>query len=213
MAAHIRPMRFIYPLAWRIFGFLGPLISGTWCLTKIMTDFLGRSDAVRGLADEHGVFSAMLKWLLATPAWVPGLIAITLAGAWIWFGVQLSKRRDHRGEELSRPLVASLPPGKRYIPPHWDAPLIRVVGEHYKNETVELDGNQFMDCTFEDVSLRYQGERPFLVVRCTFASKHSQVNVQIFSDNPIVGQTIELFNVAGVLSNPGTLKVFPGGRR
>jgi hypothetical protein len=48
----------------------------------------------------------------------------------------------------------------------WDKPLTSVFRQNFKNETVELDGKNFVECTFENVTFLYQGTRPLQMMNC-----------------------------------------------
>lgn len=50
--------------------------------------------------------------------------------------------------------------------PQEDGDLTPIYGGHFKNETVDLDGHQFIKCTFVDVTFKYNGGT-FGLVECT----------------------------------------------
>src|SRR5271166_1841016 len=60
-------------------------------------------------------------------------------------------------------------------------------GKTFKDETVQLDGNAFIDCTFDNVILRFEGEAPFRFTNDHFTGKFS-----LASNNPVVKTTMEL---------------------
>jgi len=95
----------------------------------------------------------------------------------------------------------------------WDRPLQKMFRRKYKDEVVELDGNHFIECTFENVTMRYQGRRPYMATKTQFIGTLPEISVKITSDNPLVGQIIQLFNDTGMLKNKGDLKIFPTGSR
>ena len=68
-----------------------------------------------------------------------------------------------------------------------DYPLKEYRGKTYKDETVQIDGNNFIDCTFDNVTFRFDGEAPF-----RFANDHFQGKFALTSNNPVVKATIEL---------------------
>src|SRR5262249_20857471 len=60
-----------------------------------------------------------------------------------------------------------------------DYPLKEVRGKTFKEETVPIDGNNFIDCTFDNVALRFDGEAPFRFTNDHFTGKFS-----LTSNNP-----------------------------
>ena len=80
-----------------------------------------------------------------------------------------------------------------------DFPLNKIEGITYKNETVRIDGNQYVDCTFDNVVLQFDGEAPFGFTRGHFAPGSK---VSIASPNPAIKAAIELVGVISTLQNP-----------
>ena len=68
-----------------------------------------------------------------------------------------------------------------------DFPFKEICGKTFKDETVQLDGNAFIDCTFDNVILRFEGDAPFRFTNDHFTGKFS-----LASDNPVVKTTMEL---------------------
>jgi len=68
-----------------------------------------------------------------------------------------------------------------------DYPLKEYRGKTYKDETVQIDGNSFIDCTFDNVTFRFDGEAPF-----RFTNDHFQGKFSLTSNNPVVKATMEL---------------------
>jgi hypothetical protein len=56
-----------------------------------------------------------------------------------------------------------------------------VAGKHFHNENVLLDGIEYDNCTFENVTLIYNGTAPIRNTRATFIN-----NPRIHTDNPAV---------------------------
>jgi hypothetical protein len=77
-----------------------------------------------------------------------------------------------------------------------DYPLKEIRGKTFKDETVELDGNSFIDCTFDNVSFRFDGDAPFRFTNDHFTGKFS-----LTSNNPIVKTTMELIGTFMKLEN------------
>jgi hypothetical protein len=68
-----------------------------------------------------------------------------------------------------------------------DYPFKEYRGKTYKDETVQIDGNNFVDCTFENVVLRFDGQAPF-----RFTNDHFNGKFSLTSDNPVVKATMAL---------------------
>src|SRR6516164_11674095 len=64
-----------------------------------------------------------------------------------------------------------------------DFPLIKIEAKTYKNETVRIDGNQFIDCTFDNVVLQFDGEAPYGFTNAHFVPGSK---VAIGSTNPAI---------------------------
>jgi len=70
-----------------------------------------------------------------------------------------------------------------------DFPLTKIQTKTFKNETVQLDGNEFIDCTFDNVVLKFDGKALFRLTNGHFVQP---LKFTIASDNPIIKATIEL---------------------
>ena len=70
-----------------------------------------------------------------------------------------------------------------------DYPLTEIRGKAFKEETVQLDGNNFVDCTFNNVVLKFDGQAPF-----SFTNDHFTGKFSLTSSNPVVKTTIELMD-------------------
>jgi hypothetical protein len=78
-----------------------------------------------------------------------------------------------------------------------DYPLKEYRGKRYKDETVQIDGNHFIDCTFENVIFRFDGEAPF-----RFTNDHFQGAFRLTSNNTVVKSTMILVGTFIKLENP-----------
>jgi hypothetical protein len=76
----------------------------------------------------------------------------------------------------------------------WGLQLKNVFRVEYKNETVLLDGCDFIECTFDNVTFKYNGTKPYRLTRAKGNSK------KLSTDNKVVGQTILLLKDLGVLT-------------
>ena len=80
-----------------------------------------------------------------------------------------------------------------------DYPLKEIRAKTFKNETVQLDGNAFIDCTFDNVTFKFDGEAPF-----GFTNDHFSPNSKyaITSNNPVVKATIGLMSAFIKMETP-----------
>jgi hypothetical protein len=68
-----------------------------------------------------------------------------------------------------------------------DYPFKEFRGKTYKDETVQIDGNDFIDCTFDNVILRFDGQAPF-----RFTNDHFTGKFELATNNAVVKATMEL---------------------
>jgi hypothetical protein len=86
----------------------------------------------------------------------------------------------------------------------WDhAELKRVFGQNFANETVPLDGCEYIYCTFENVTFDYEGTAPSRLENNKLISppNSAEGHLSVVSKNRIVNQTLLLM---------GTLFQIPG---
>lgn len=74
------------------------------------------------------------------------------------------------------------------------APTIRVEGQTFRTEVVELDGKEFNDCKFIAVTLSFKGLRPFTMTHCEFYPPLS------FRGSPAIEGWLHIFNMAGIIN-------------
>jgi hypothetical protein len=70
-----------------------------------------------------------------------------------------------------------------------DFPLKQIRQTTFKDQTVTLDGNEYVDCTFDNVTFKFNGEAPFRLTNYHF-EKNSKLGIA--SDNPAVKSTMQL---------------------
>jgi hypothetical protein len=68
-------------------------------------------------------------------------------------------------------------------------PFKQIQGKTFKNETVQLDGNAFIDCTFDNVILKFDGQAPFSFTNDHFVDRSK---IAIVSNNPAIKETLGL---------------------
>ena len=81
-------------------------------------------------------------------------------------------------------------PSTHFPTPDWHAPLEPVVNKEFRNETVELDGKNFDNCRFINVTFRYNGTMPIQFSNCTLPGGGREYILQ--TDNPLVMVTHDL---------------------
>ena len=77
-----------------------------------------------------------------------------------------------------------------------DYPLKEIRTKTFKDETVQLDGNAFIDCTFDNVAFGFDGDAPFRITDSHFQGKFTLV-----SNNPVVKATLGLVGAFMKLEN------------
>jgi hypothetical protein len=123
--------------------------------------------------------------LMSVLHYMPLAILIALGGMWLWRFLWFNRRALKPKRELANPSV-------HFPTPNWHEPLKPIVTKHFQNETVELDGKSFIDCTFEKVTFVYQGTMPAQFTNC---SRPNHEGGYIFrSSNPVVQVTCGIIN-------------------
>jgi hypothetical protein len=74
----------------------------------------------------------------------------------------LLRQRDDYKDKLESASPEQVKALKPHVPADWDMPLTKTFRQTFRNQTVDLDGRHFIECSFENVTLRYQGTRPFM---------------------------------------------------
>jgi hypothetical protein len=70
-----------------------------------------------------------------------------------------------------------------------DFPFKQIRQTTFKDQTVTLDGNEYVDCTFINVMFKFDGQAPFKLTNDHFENRSK---FGITSDNPAVNSTIRL---------------------
>jgi hypothetical protein len=81
-----------------------------------------------------------------------------------------------------------------------NAKLEQVFARTYHNQAVQLDGKEFVDCTFDNVTFFYHGDAPFLLTEAHFPPGS---NIRFGSTNPAIKLAVGLIlriarNIHGV---------------
>jgi len=79
-----------------------------------------------------------------------------------------------------------------------DFPLTKIEAKTYKDETVRIDGNEFIDCTFDNVVLQFDGEAPYGFTNAHFVPGSK---VAIGSTNPAIRAAFGLASEISKLQN------------
>jgi hypothetical protein len=149
-------------------------------------------------------------WSLAPEGWPkvpPGLlfaglgIGLLLVG--LAMGLMIGDLRKGRGANLADAAVRR----EDFPTTNWDKQLKNVFRVHFKNETVLLDGCDFIECTFDNVTFKYDGTKPY---RLTNAKGNSR---KLTTDNKVVGQTVLLLRDLKVVTDMGNFEIYPRNSR
>lgn len=69
-----------------------------------------------------------------------------------------------------------------------------IAGQTFKNEKVKLDGKEFLNCNFEDVTIVYDGRYPVRMVGNRF-----QGSLDFTSDNPSIDVAVGILSALGFM--------------
>lgn len=69
-----------------------------------------------------------------------------------------------------------------------------IIGQTFKNKTINLDGKEFIECVFENCTFRWNGER------------HSVQNCRIIGSKGVESQNPTIYNTIGFLKALGLLE-------
>jgi len=116
--------------------------------------------------------------ILVTPWWVDALL---LVGAMLWITM------------LARIIWFS---GGTYDSV---ARKKQISGVIYKNQDIHIDGYEFVECTFENVTLWFEGKAPYSFINIKTAGV-----IQFSSKNPIIADTIAMIAGLHQILGPGT---------
>lgn len=123
-----------------------------------------------------------------TPPW--WIIALCIIGVLLlltgWTMMFIRKR-----ERLPKSKRHLTNPSFHFPTPDWHEPLVPIVNQTYRNETVQLDGKAFHDCRFENVTFLYNGTKPTSLIGCTLSGARE---FTFQTDNPSVMTTHEITN-------------------
>ena len=78
-----------------------------------------------------------------------------------------------------------------------DFPLSQIRAKTFRNETVQIDGNDFIDCTFDNATLKFEGTAPF-----RFTNDHFNGKINLTSNNPVITATIGLMGAFIMAEHP-----------
>jgi len=76
---------------------------------------------------------------------------------------------------------------------YWDRPLVQVWQKEFKNQTVPLDGLEYVECIFENVTFEYEGKGPTRFTNSKIIGQQTRIHTH----NPVVAQTMTLVTGLG----------------
>lgn len=132
------------------------LLSGALTTAKRIADWVGRTTFQEDAEALGPKVAKMFEWLADQPAllFYGGPAILTLVGIGLLLAPNVSRWKRSAGEEQPSPVIpVQVPP----ITPQENQNLKTVVGAEYQNETVALDGHHFINCTFVNVTIKYNG--------------------------------------------------------
>jgi hypothetical protein len=166
---------------------------------KTMLDLIGRALSAEDFANPQGVLARGLLWLFSTPWWMPaaiiGVLTLLLVAYLFWLGKDSTSSTRKAG--INTPASASSWIQQKFPTSDWEKPLTPVYREAFKNETVQLDGKNFVECSFENVTFLYQGTRSFQMMNCKKIPPDDFL-VSVRTDNPVVFTALNLMSATGV---------------
>jgi hypothetical protein len=191
-----------------------PLAAFRWIATALRwIATVGATFCITIIAEENiRYFAEKQQWnelLTKAIELLPDLSALTERN-YTWFGfglftgiaVALWVTRFFVGSSEAGPSSTTIEKSRveRDFPTsEWDIPLTPVFRQDYKNETVPLDGKDFIQCTFENVTFLYQGTRPIQMTNCKKVPATGFV-VTVQTDNPVVFTALSIMHATGVAS-------------
>lgn len=87
----------------------------------------------------------------------------------------------------------------------WNESTRPVWNKSFSNETVPLDGIEYVDSTFDGVTFDYEGTRATRITRGKFLSHGGDYGLKFRSSNPVVNQTAEFLTMLHDLA-PDSMK-------
>jgi hypothetical protein len=144
--------------------------------------------------------AAKMPDFLTASAWHFIPIILLIVVFIIWIIKQISARQSVEDTDQTRALCAvPHPPFIVHnetgfiLPVGWAQQSKQVVGQHYENETVQLDGKYFRSCTFNSVVFEYEGTAACGFDQdCKYGEPNALNPVSIRSGNPLIQLTISL---------------------
>ena len=71
--------------------------------------------------------------------------------------------------------------------------LKQIANHHFINDTVLLDGVEYLNCVFEHCTLVYEGSAPIGLADCQVIRHEGQINLTLRSANPIVNAAFSIY--------------------
>jgi hypothetical protein len=159
-----------------------------WTGAKVMLDWLGRGVVLKDLGVQDSTASQIFHWIFATPWYVPAGLATLATGA----AVYAFLRKDSVPQAPAGNAVQSLPP---YGP--FGTAAKRIFRQNYVNELVILDGCEFIECTFENITLEFNGTANYTLLNCKFIIDEGKWKIKYQTRNPAVEAAWVLYNNVG----------------
>jgi hypothetical protein len=164
-----------------------------WTGAKVTLDMLGRASVAHDLAQPESMPWKIVDWILSTPWWVPAILASSIAGVWIYYVLPAGRAETKSGREQPGGDLTTDDESPAFWEARnteaWNSSLIPVIGVNYVNDLVKLDGKEFVNCTFRNVSPQHNGVRGFFMTDCKFEGERT---IKYVTQNPAVLSTLQL---------------------
>lgn len=99
------------------------------------------------------------------------------------------------------------------FPPKWNDPPQQIFRQHYQNESVDLDGKQFVECTFVNVKFIYNGTGSVNLLNCMYGLKDQPNPVSISTSSPAIYAVVMLLSALKMLNGAFTYDIHKAGTR
>lgn len=76
----------------------------------------------------------------------------------------------------------------------WNKPLQMVFRRKFMNETIKVEGIEFVECEFKNVTLHYDGNRPFRFTNCRNEPDENGMRFKMTTANPVISQMIQFLS-------------------
>jgi hypothetical protein len=177
-------------------------VSGVWHELVVHWISLGVTTLGAVAVSYWGLIAANWSW----PGAVAVAIVLMAAGICAYAGIRQVRRNEQ---------AAPTSPAPQWTPlsPKWSEPPRHIFRQHYKNESVELDGKEFVECTFVNVKFIYNGSGPVNMINCLYGLKGQPNPISMSTQNPAIYAVIALLSATKMLNGELRYDIHKAGTR